>query len=291
MKKRPTEKDWLPLSHAAKKPEEVPTGEAFRPAWIDFDHGIRVGNLEPHERITRILKYRLEEEYETGFVTDRWGRGVFWQWICWVPRADREAKPISSSINFGCAKFFISQDREKRIFQSGMTVERGWASGKPPFPDIRLKSDWDWNLLMKGCARGSPLDAELRRLVTREGFGITVTGAKGTVSYTGSDFSGAQQVRQTASRAPSNQWAGFSLFYPMPEKELTACSGYELVQAVMGVFSEVTPAMNLCMQVSLVSRSAGPAVDRGLLQEQGKENAHDGQPNEHQEGNRHGARR
>jgi hypothetical protein len=38
-----------------------------------------VSNLEPHERITQILKYGLEERYATPFVTDRWGRGVFWQ--------------------------------------------------------------------------------------------------------------------------------------------------------------------------------------------------------------------
>ena len=34
---------------------EAPTGEAFRTEWIDFAKGIRVGHLEPHERITRII--------------------------------------------------------------------------------------------------------------------------------------------------------------------------------------------------------------------------------------------
>jgi hypothetical protein len=287
MKRKATEKDWLPLSRSGKKTEEVPTGEAFRPAWIDFERGIRVGNLEPHERITRILKYRLEQAYDTSFVTDRWGRGVYWQWICWVPRADREAKPISSGVNFGCAKFFISQDREKRIFQSGMTVERGYASGKPPFDGIKLQSDWDWNMLMKACVKGSPLDGELRRLVRREGFSITVTGARGTASFTGANFLGAPQVRREAVKAPGNQWAGFSLFYPMPEAELIACSGYELVQAIMGVFAEVTPAMNQCMQVSLGLRSARLAVDRRLLQEQGQDDARQGQDDKGHKGNRH----
>lgn len=79
MKKRPTGKDWLPLVRAEGRAVEAPTGEAFRTEWIDFEKGIRVGNLEPHERITRILKYGLEEGYGTDFVTDRWGRGVFWQ--------------------------------------------------------------------------------------------------------------------------------------------------------------------------------------------------------------------
>jgi hypothetical protein len=265
MKKRATTRDWLPLSRPAKAAQELPTGEAFRPAWIDFEKGIRVGNLEPHERITQILKYRLEQEYGTGFVTDRWGRGVYWQWICWVPRADREAKPLSSGINFGCAKFFISQDRDERIFQSGMTVERGWAAGTPPFPGIRLKRDWDWHRLMAACVKGSPLDEELRRLVCREGFTISVTGAG--APFTAANFKGAQQVRAAAEKAPARQWAGFSLFYPMPEAELAACSGYELVQAVSGIFTEVTPAMNACMQVTLVPRSARLSVDGGFLQE------------------------
>jgi hypothetical protein len=35
-----------------KAPTDVTTGEAFRPEWTDFDRGIRVGNLEPHESIT-----------------------------------------------------------------------------------------------------------------------------------------------------------------------------------------------------------------------------------------------
>jgi len=79
MKKRPRVKDWLPLARTEGGVAELPTGAAFRTEWIDFEKGIRVGNLEPHERITRILKFRLEEEYGTGFVTDRWGRGVYWQ--------------------------------------------------------------------------------------------------------------------------------------------------------------------------------------------------------------------
>jgi hypothetical protein len=81
MKRRPTVKDWLPLARAEGGAVELPTGEAFHVEWIDFDRGIRVGNLAPHERITQILKYGLEQKYGTGFVIDRWGRGVYWQSI------------------------------------------------------------------------------------------------------------------------------------------------------------------------------------------------------------------
>jgi len=37
----------------------------------------------------------------------------------------------------------------------------------------------------------------------------------------------------------------------MPARELQGCSGYELVKAVLAVFAEVLPVMNLCMQVPL----------------------------------------
>ena len=251
MKRRPTGRDWLPLARTDGKAVEAPTGEAFCTEWIDFEKGIRVGNLEPHERITQILKYGLEQRYGTPFITDRWGRGTFWQWICWVPRADREAKPISSGTNFGCAKLFISQDREARVFQCGMTVERGYVRGRPSIPGIILKTDWDWHRLVKQCASGSALDAELRRLVIREGFHASVTSAKGTTRFTRKNFKGAGQVRSAARAAPEADWAGFSLFYPMPEKEVRSSSGFDLVQGILGAFAEVTPAMNLCMQIRL----------------------------------------
>ena len=251
MKKRATTRDWLPLSRTQGASAEIPTGEAFRPEWIDFDRGIRVGNLEPHERITRILKHRLEQDYATGFVTDRWGRGVYWQWICWLPRADRDAKPVSRATNFGCAKFYITLDRASRVFHCGLTVERGFVSGRPSSPGMVLQPDWDWHRLMKGCVKDSPLDRELRRLVVREGFSASVTGPTGAITCTKSSYRSARQIRETARRAPPGQWAGFDLYYPMTEAEVRASSGFDLVQGILGAFAEVIPVMNLCMQVTL----------------------------------------
>jgi hypothetical protein len=251
MKKKPTSKDWLPLARRGASAQEVPTGEAFRPEWIDFDRGIRVGNLEPHERITRILKHRLEEKYGTGFVTDRWGRGVYWQWICWLPRADRDAKPVSNGSNFGCAKLYISADRGRRVFQCGLAVERGFITGTPSFAGILLQRDWDWHRLMKQCAPGTDFDRELRRLVTREGFSVAIGGPGEGMTWTKKEFSSALQIRDAARKAPRNAWSGFDLYYPMPESEVRASRGYELVQGVLGAFAEVVPLMNMCMQVKL----------------------------------------
>jgi hypothetical protein len=253
MKRRSSTKDWLPLAKAEGRAAESPTGEAFRSEWIDFEHGIRVGNIEPHERITQILKFHLEQRYHTSFVTDRWGRGVYWQWICWLPRANREAKPISHDVNFGCAKLFISAEREQRVFKSGLQIERGYVAGPEPYPGCLLKDDWDWHRLLAQCTKSSVLDNELQRLLRREGFVAEVGDFESNAVFTKKNFKSARQVRDAAKKYSKREWAGFQLYYPMPESELRACSGYELVQAVCGVFHEVTGTMNCCMQIKLSS--------------------------------------
>ncbi len=242
--------DWLPLA-GVRAARVAPTGEAFRPEWIDFERGIRVGNLEPHERITQILKYHLETAHVTPFITDRWGRGVFWQWICWLPRANREAKPRSHDVNFGCAKFFISADTTAKVFKSGLQIERGYAAGTPPFAGCLLQDDWDWNRLMRQCRSGSALDAELGRLLKGEGFVAEVGNWDANAVFDADHFASARDVRTAARRCSAREWAGFQLYYPMPAADVQACTGDELVTAVKGVFAQVTPAMNLCMQITL----------------------------------------
>ncbi len=249
--RRTSDSNWLPLSKAGAHAIDLPTGEAFRSEWIDFKHGIRVGNIEPHERITQILKFHLEQRYRTPFVTDRWGRGVYWQWICWLPRANREAKPISHDVNFGCAKLFISVDQERKLFKSGLQIERGYAQGPEPYPGCLLKEDWDWHRLMKQCATGSALDKKLRRLIEREGFIAEVGDWEANAVFNAKNFKSARQIRDAVKKHPNRKWVGFQLYYPMPEREVRACTGLELVNAICGVFAEVAPAMNCCMQVSL----------------------------------------
>ena len=252
MKRLPSAKDWLPLAKTAGRAGELPTGEAFRREWIDFEHGIRVGNLEPHERITQILKFYLESRYHTPFVTDRWGRGVYWQWICWLPRANREAKPVSHDVNFGCAKLFISVEQEKKVFKAGLQIERGYAAGPEPYPGCLLKPDWDWHRLVKFP---KPLDAELRRLIQREGFVAEIGEWETNAVFTKQNFKSSRQIRAVLKNYPRREWVGFQLYYPMPEREVRACTGYELVKAICGVFDEVTAAMNCCMTVPLVAES------------------------------------
>jgi len=250
-KRRPSDRDWLPLSRRPSKaagPE--PTGEAFRSEWIDFERGIRVGHLEPWERITQILKHNLERRHGTRFITDRWGRGVYWQWICWLPRANREAKPISSAVNFGCSKLFISVDRSRRVFQAGLQVERGQVAGSA-HPGTLLREDWDWHLLLRQCRKGSALDQELGRLLRREGFAAEIGDFENNLLLDRDSFGSATQLARAARLISPERFGGFQLYYPMPESELRDCSGPELVGAVLAVFAEVAPAMSLCMQVPL----------------------------------------
>ncbi len=251
MSRRESPHAWLPLSQGGGRGAR--SAQGFEPDWIDFDRGIRVGNLEPQQRITQILKLGLESRHHTRFVIDRWGRGVYWQWICWLPRANREAKPLSSEVNFGCAKLFITVDQEQRVFKSGLQIERGYARGPAPYAGCLLRPDWDWHRLMAQCAAGSVLDGELRRLFRQEGFVAQLGGFEASAVSASHSFTSAGQIREAATDAPKRQWLGFQLYYPMPETEVRACTGPELVQAIEAVFSQVVPAMNCCMQVPLES--------------------------------------
>jgi hypothetical protein len=252
-KRSPRARDWLPLS-GERVPAEVPTGQAFRTSWIDFEHGIRVGNLEPHERITQILRWNLEERWTTRFVTDRWGRGVFWHWICWVPRENREAKPLSNTINWGCAKFYIMMDHDRDAFAFGMSVERG-TQKKPP-------RDYDWHLFVEQCRRGSALDQVVRCLVHEEGFSVALYGAA-PVRFEGNAFTSLDQVRRAMEKVPRGGFLGFDLCYAMPRAEVHGEKGADLVQAILAGFAATAPAMNLCMAVPLTARDGGSVTPSG----------------------------
>lgn len=224
---------------------------AFRPDFLDFERGIRVGHLEDNERITRLLKLELEYGYRQPFVTERWGRGVYWQWIGFLPKANRAAKPISSSVSFGCAKYFLSVNTEDKKFECGMQIERGFLDAPPDFKDCELRSDWDWHRLVKSLKRGSPMESEIRRLL-RDDFTIHA----GSWDADSGDFSGARNLdvralRRMLERAPRDRWAGFQLYYAMSKSEVRRTSGLDLVESMLAIFDQVTPAMNLCMQIEL----------------------------------------
>ena len=237
-------------SHASYPMSTAAIG--FRPEFLDFRRGIHVGNLQENERITRILKLALEARYQQGFVTERWGRGVYWQWIAFLPRADRDAKPLSSHISFGCSKFFISVETEDKVFKCGLQVERGFVKAPRSARECELRSDWDWHRLMKGLRTGSPVDSELRRLILREGFTLFAGSWESDLAqFSKENYPGAGKLRKALASAPPNQWAGFQLYYPMTEEDVRSSTGIDLVESMLAVFREVTPLMNHTMQIQL----------------------------------------
>lgn len=224
----------------------------FRPEFLDFQRGIHVGNLEDNERITRILKLGIESRFHQPFVTERWGRGVYWQWIGYLLRANRDAKPISNRVSFGCSKFFLSVDKDEGLFKCGMQVERGCLKAPRDFPACKLERDWDWHRLMGALKPGSRMDKELKRLVIREGFTIRAgSWGEDPVYLSKLNFAGVVGIVQLMKKAAANEWTGFQLFYAMDEKEVRSSTGVDLVESMMAVFEEVTPVMNLCMQIEL----------------------------------------
>lgn len=229
-----------------------PAAVGFRPEFLDFRRGIRVGNLEDHERITRILKASLEARFEEEFVTERWGRGVYWRWIGFLSRANRSAKSVSSQVSFGCSKFFIMMDPGEDLFKCGLQVERGYVKPPDEHPGCQLREDWDWHRLTAGLRRGGPMGRELRRLVVQEGFHIHAGGwEEDPARFSSKNFPGAVRLRQVLEAAREDRWAGFQVYYPLDEREVRSSTGLDLVEAMLAVFREVTPAMNLCMEVRL----------------------------------------
>jgi hypothetical protein len=227
----------------------LPIKPAFRREFVDFERGIRMGRLEPNERITQIVKARLAAKHAQPFLIDKWGRGRYWQWICWLPRANRDSKPVSGGYNFGCAKFFISLDRDDRTLVSGLQVERAEVRrGRGRADEVCLQDDWDWHRLAAGLRKGTPLAAELERLVAREGFTVHVGGTSDAQrTLRGKRWGGAAAVGRACRAVPHDHWGWFQAYYAIAEEELGAMSGADVIEAVLAIFDEVTPAMNLVM--------------------------------------------
>ncbi len=226
------------------------TAIGFRPEYLDFARGIRVGNLEPHERITRILKAGLETRYAQEFVTERWGRGVFWQWIGFLNRANRSAKPESSHVSFGCSKFFLMVDTEQRRFKCGLQVERGYVRAPREMRECQLRSDWDWQRLVAALTPRGPLIRELKRLADEE-LEIHAGSWSDPHVLRRATLPGATRLRALLEGAPPREWCGFQVYFAMDERDVQAMTGTDLVETMMAVFDEVRPAMNSCMQVAL----------------------------------------
>lgn len=231
----------------------LPPAADFRREYLDFERGIRIGKLGPEQRLTRLLKFALEAAFGEPFVTVRWGRGLYWQWIGFFPKAARQTKA-----SFGCAKFFVALEREERALQAGMQVERGYVLPPPDFQHCRLRANWDWHRLLALLKQSQAMARALTELVMHDGFHIFVGSWARGREFTAANFTDLSAIRRVIARAPAREWCGFQLFYPISQEEIHAMEGREILEAVLAIFSEVTPIVSACW---------GPSVRRPHAEE------------------------
>ena len=253
---------WLPLGrapHGAPAPGSRP-GSSFRTRWIDVERGIRVGHLEEHERITWILKQRLGERYNDRFIIDRWGRGVYWQYIWFVPERNWKAKSIGGPGHFASAKYFIAVDQDRRIFQAGLFIESGHQRDNDP-RHVRTR-EWDWHRFMRHLARDKAFRTTLTRLIRKDGFEARVGFGKEVTLFDAARMKRIGQVLGAIRRKAPGDWTVVSVYYPMDEKELAATPGPALIDALLTVFDELAPLLNACLKIPLVLDECRPATVR-----------------------------
>jgi len=253
---------WVPKSQLLRGAGPVRVKPDFSTSYLDFDRGIRMGNLQPNQRITQILKHALQARHDTRFITDRWGRGVYWKWICWLPVENRQAKPKSNKYNFGCAKYYITIS-QSATFEAGLQIER--APTRPGAAShVHTQSDWDFHHLVRGLRRGTPLAGQIARLVRKEGFAVRAGAFAARDAFTSRSYRGPAALARACKAIPRDAWGGFQLCYLLSKPEIKAMSGHDVVATVLAIFDELVPAINAVMTVPcLKGREEDPAWDAG----------------------------
>jgi hypothetical protein len=237
---------WVPQSRLVKGPPPKVRPD-FRRTFLDFQRGIRMGNIEPNQRITQILKAYLEDRHGTRFITDRWGRGVYWRWICWLPVESRRAKPLSSKVNFGCAKFYVAINLEGQTFEAGLQIER--APMVPGVSWVHTQTDWDVHTLVRGLKGRTKIAREIARLVRQEEFTVRSGPFMEQVTYTSATYRGPAPLARAMREMAVDQWGGFQLCCEFSRDEVQAMTGSEIVAAVGDIFDELVSLGNQVMTV------------------------------------------
>jgi hypothetical protein len=153
-------------------------------------------------------------------------------------------------VSFGCSKFFVEIDADDRLFKCGLQIERGYVRPPADARACRLRSDWDWQRLIRALTPRGELERELKRL-TRDGFMVHAGSWSEPHEYSRRTLPGAAALRRVLDRAPAREWCGVQVYYPMTEPDVRRMRGPDLIDAMFTVFEEVRPAMNMTIQVPL----------------------------------------
>lgn len=249
----PADKPWIPKKKLTQ-PQSIPLVHPdFRPEFLDFKRGgIRMGNIEPNQRITQIIKAALEDRYQTPMVIDKWGRGTYWKWICWLSRQSRAAKPTSGKLSFACAKFYIALDGDDQTFEAGIQIERALLASAPADEDpahggVRTQDDWDFYNLLRGMRKGSPIYEFIARLVGQDGFTVRTGPFSQMIESRGSKPPPAARLKRSLQSIPPDEWGGFQVCYVFRRQELIGMSGDDIIQTILSIFHELAPLMNRLM--------------------------------------------
>lgn len=219
--------------------------DLFKNEFIDFKHGIRVGHLEKEQRITQILKEQLLKIFKEDFIIDHWGRGIFWPYIWFCPRANLKAKKFEGSGQFPSAKYFIGVDSERSLFLSGFYVESGYEKAEEP--RYQRNEDWDWNHFINRLKNEPSFQKELERLIVKEGFELAIGFEENLNVFNRKNFQGLQPIRDEIERRLREDWVVVQVYYPLSGKELKSMKGDDIVQSIIGIWIELVQLLNGCL--------------------------------------------
>jgi hypothetical protein len=238
----------------AKPVEDFTPG--FKSEWIDFKNGIRIGHLEPEQRITQILKAELLRLYQEDFLVDHWGRGVYWAYIWFCPRKNLKIKNFKGKGQFPSAKYFIGLDSDRQKFVTGFYVESGYSVHEEP--RFQRQPDWDWNRFIEKLKSDSDFEKELRLLIQKEGFELAIGFEEDLCIFSGSNYSGPEPIIQEIEKRLRDNWVVVQIYFPFTEKDIKAMDGSEIVQAVLGTWQETSGMMNMFLQIPLIISKKDP---------------------------------
>ncbi|MDP3981306.1 MAG: hypothetical protein Q8Q33_07840, partial [Chlamydiota bacterium] len=190
---------------------------AFQPSFIDFKKGIRVGHLDENARLSRILKNALHEIFGEVFLVDRWGRGVYWEYIWFTPQRSWKKKNIKGRGHFESAKFFVGLDSKLKEFRAGIHIESGYTRSVEE-PRYQRNDQWDWNRMMKTLKGNTHLHAILKQLINEEQFRLQIGFSEDRSIY--DCWDGPKNILKEIQKRLCENWVVVQFFHAYSKQDL-----------------------------------------------------------------------